>query len=563
MTIEDICVVDSLTKIPLLIPYVCDISHPFNMVSAAARFACDIATPEGRTARCFKKFFKHFIKKHFLPRSKDGFNFQEYLAKSNWSGARKNQLDLLSQFLTHWHAEWSKNKSFIKLEPFDEPKGARGINSYSDEMKIMLAELFNHIDKSTFASETQFDSSGKPCSFFVKGSDPATWPEKLKDMFGWDPVMISDFSSFEAHHHDIFSEAVKYWMIHMMKPFGFTNRHIRLFNKLTRGENFCEFKGCTTKIAERLMSGALWTSSANGVLNLLILSFLFTYRDGLVDFDASHVDSELEKFKIFVEGDDAIATSFKMNEQVRSDLGLKIGGDTSLKISCAPSFGEAAFCQIYTDVSDMTITCDPMRVLRRFPLLERKYMDYRTPYKRALMRAKAMCYKYRFPHAPVVGAYMDLILRLTKHNNADRVSAELGHMKHTVYDFVPKNVFEDFAKPTEKARLFVEKQFGFKVDDQLALESIMDNMTEWGPICYDLSMYTTSNDYLTFKLLSDSPDDAFVPFVGDKGVFNKILNTGSTDKSTRLLYKKHVRDAERDYKGFDEDLSTMVGVNIR
>ena len=43
---------------------------------------------------------------------------------------------------------------------------------------------------------------------------------------------------------------------------------------LMGARNECSFKHVHASVDERLMSGALWTSSANGMLNLLLSSYI-------------------------------------------------------------------------------------------------------------------------------------------------------------------------------------------------------------------------------------------------------------------------------------------------
>jgi hypothetical protein len=161
----------------------------------------------GDEMKLFTEYYREFIALAFQPLRDDEVpGFKQWLDHTSYSGARKNALIKLREEILCHDGKHFAVKSFIKDEFYSEPKNPRAINSYTDESKTLLGALFHAIDKKTFATR-----------FFVKGSNPKTWPQRLEELFGNMPVLTTDFSSFEAHHWGALARVPYYWALHMIR----------------------------------------------------------------------------------------------------------------------------------------------------------------------------------------------------------------------------------------------------------------------------------------------------------------------------------------------------------
>lgn len=449
------CIVDSALAVPTLVPIVPDPDAPENQVVAMVhRAGREMADPDPAEAQLFKRYAQTFIRTHFEPLTKDEIpTFKEWLDKTSYNPSRKQGLTDQRKLMIMISEAIVYSESFIKDESYQEGKNSRGINSYTDPTKTIIGPIQHAIDKKTFKSK-----------WFVKGTAPRTWPRKLREAFGTSPVMETDFSSFEAHHHGINAEVVHYWIMHMIRDCGLDNHFKRLVSRMMLGTNVTKFKSVTATIPQRLMSGAMWTSSANGVLNLLFMSYIngrTMFPHATPEWLATNVD---EFFVGFVEGDDGICRDNAVDESVIARLGI------DLKFETAPHYGAASFCGIVCDPEDDRIVTDPKKVLRSFFSVPRKYMSSGDGVKMGLFRAKALSGKCNFNHAPIVGELYHHVCKKTQHVKGD--TSETIDSRHREFAVLAKSEGLHLVRPevTLSSRILVERRFGIPIYLQCRLE---------------------------------------------------------------------------------------------
>jgi len=367
------------------------------------------------------------------------------------------------------------SKSFLKREPYPEPKNPRVINSPSDASKAWLGWLVYLIDKKTFSSHPAF----------VKGSDPSTWPSKLERCFASNPVMETDFSSFEAHHRGVYSRIVYYWLMHMSRNVG-TNAERRLISRLVLGSNLTVMSCLRARVDQRLMSGSLWTSSANGMLNLLIMNYLVCRTM------QPHMPAELlatvtdQYFQGFVEGDDGICRDVGVSQDLIDGLGLK------LEFERKNHFSDASFCGIVCDPSELIIVTDVLKVIRNFFVLPIEYSDS-TSRQLAMLRAKAMSYSYLYKNCPVIGWLAYHVCFLTRGIDIAPVSTELNWMQKLTLPLAQEyRTYLTLPNISLASRHVVERRFGFSVSEQIEFETKFCQSD--GNICFDLSRFMNADD---------------------------------------------------------------------
>jgi hypothetical protein len=252
--------------------------------------------------------------------------------------------------------------------------------------------------------------------------------------------------------------------MHMVRNLPKANYLKRLLVRMIKGTNVCRFKHVTATIEERLMSGVMWTSLGNGLLNLIIMSYL-SARSKYPNKSVPELAREISNFHALIEGDDGMCRDFPQNENIIADLGIK------LKFNKYDNFGCASFCGQVCDPEERRIVADPMRVLRRFFALPRQYVRARDSKKYGLMRAKALSLKYQYPHAPVVGALCDWALDITRGHSTEGFRAVLeAHKVDILVKATESKVWLEKANPSLQSRSLVQNKFGLSISRQIEIE---------------------------------------------------------------------------------------------
>jgi hypothetical protein len=400
----------------------------------------------------FKACALEYIKT--LPTVKAVPTFHEWIQQAPYSNGRKKYFNEIWKELQHTggRPKFHKSKSFLKWEPYVKGKQSRAINSPSDRCKVIFGPIQWAIDKILFQDK-----------HFMKGKNPKDWPAELLELFGEEEVMGTDFTSFEAHHRGVFSDIGYAWIAHSLRGAPVSNNLKRLYLQQMCGRNECDFRGLKVSVDQRLMSGVMWTSSDNGLKNLLSLAYL-TWA--CPKKDPKDFPEHVRRSRIRVEGDDGIFPKCEIDPKRISDLGMK------LKLDEYQNFRTASFCGIMSDGKQLH--ADPWIFIRKFFLMEPKYQSSKMPTLNALLRTKALSYKYLFNDTPVIGPICQNIVDQTRHLDIRKYtsSTEIGGWKSAF----TKQAINDkiwLRKPnvTAEARAFVAEQFGMDERTQRILET--------------------------------------------------------------------------------------------
>jgi hypothetical protein len=470
--LSDFRMFDSSSGKLAVLPIIPDLNSRRNHMSGIIqRYACDMPDGDRRIRELFALFCKRLIPLKFTPPDLKAFTtlqlFEDWLAHSSYSGWQREKLRRIRNEITHHGIKPQKMKeivdslAFTKWEGWDEPKYPRMINSPSDYTKVLLGPILHAIDKATYAGNGED-------SHFVKGLDPKTWPAMLLDLFGDDTVAETDFTSMEAHHEREMIDVVSFWIRHMMRGMPFLNRERRLIARMMLGTNKSYFSTCTAKIDQRLMSGVLWTSSSNGVLNLMIMLFLKHYHP-LLTLEEMVAAAAADK-KVKVEGDDGITSVRPERAEHMTQLAELMG--FKLKLEPHISFTEAKFCSLIFDRDVLQVLPDPKKVLRKFFLLPPALRDCKESKKRSMIRAKGMSYSYLFHNAPVIGELAHRVCQLTAGLTVNP-SLGLGWMVNLGLEKAladKKTWLLTRPQVDMRSRVLVEERFGVSVNQQLLME---------------------------------------------------------------------------------------------
>lgn len=347
--------------------------------------------------------------------------------------------------------------SFIKDEMYREKaKVTRGINSYKDALKVLLGPYFRAIDKRI---------AGLKCS--VKGMRIEEIPWKEFQLFGFSKVIESDFSTFEAHHRKHMAEIVSFFFAHMIRGLGISNSLKRLLVRLVKGVNKINMGSVRAELDESLMSGALWTSSANTFLNFMIMSYLFLrakYPLETGDELSRRVDSE---FVGLVEGDDGIVLDVGQSPELAEKLGLL------LKFEHREDFTKAHFCGCECCMTaDGPIRMkDPLVFLREFFVLDPKLLHARQSKLDTQLRAKALSGLCLYLNVPVIGPICQKVCDLTR-NLTVNIKSETNSWKRDILAHaISTKIWRRTSIPSEQARLYVAERYGISLSVQLELEN--------------------------------------------------------------------------------------------
>lgn len=451
--IRDIGIVQPNLGGPLLVPYAPSLRSTQNEVAAAIhRFGCEM--PHFHDVEPFVAYACEFIRQNLQPVSVVP-TWEEWIAQTPYSGARRRYFTKLRAEINTATRKTTSVQAFIKAEGYLEPKQPRAICSPSDESKVLLGPVCWAVDKSTFAS----------VPYFVKGTDPRDWPSKLQELFQDGPVTCTDFSSFEAHHRGPMADIIKFWFRHMLRNVEGKRRHLRLIKAMIGERRSIKMPTTDVAVDERLMSGALWTSSSNGLLNLLIMSYL-SLRATHRNVDGPALLQYLPEFRGLVEGDDGITSYVDIDSEDIKRLGLR------LKMERHASFATAGFCSIYCDSASMDTVKDPLKTLRNFFVLPPQLQNAKRMKVLAMLRAKAMSMKYLAGNAPVVGPLADHVLELTRSVAIEPVTDYLSAWERELISRARQSkAWKQKAAVSESARLMVERVFKVSTLEQARIES--------------------------------------------------------------------------------------------
>jgi hypothetical protein len=491
---DSLCVVDvnDCVQLGVFIP---DPVYVYNQIHAVVhRVGRGMPTPTIDVGHDFLRYVTSLCDFIFDPLDDcDVPSFAQWLDHSSYTGKRKTALAKLRASITDLDISDFKCKCFIKYECYDEPKQPRGIYSYTDESKVVVGPTVHAMDKKTF-------QGAKSARFFVKGSDPKGWPDRLARTFHERWVMETDFSSFESHQDGLLAEAVRVWARRMLCKLS-DRRVAEIILAMMSAVNVMEFKCLTAKVIQRLMSGAMWTSSSNSVLNLFIVSYLILRSKFPLADPGFLVEMFKTNFEGIFEGDDGLTVWSPVSDQLIDDLGIV------LKFKVKPTWCDAEFCGITCAKNSRVIVTDPISVVRKFFCLPIRYATSQKK-RRELLRAKAMSYKYLYNDVPIIGELCHKVCELTKSLNV-RKGIVIGTGWRSFVEegrglvCVPPRSRE--MPIDDPVRLCIRDHFGIQPGEQLQIED--DIRRSKGPnIEIDLSRFLDGNDMTHRKYVVDDFD---------------------------------------------------------
>lgn len=523
---------------PLLNSFVpCRKSAKNEIAACIHRFGSKNLNQRPARMRHFVDYCKHFI--HAIPNLHDSDvpEYKKWLSDSSYTGSRKEYFRRLRSTIEMINRKTYQSDSFIKLEGYEKPKQPRAINSYSDVSKTLLGPIVKAMDKKLFTLK-----------YFVKGTNPRDWPKKMFELFGHNPVLNTDFKSFEAHHHGQFAYIGYYYMMHMTRNLTASRELRKMIGDLIMGRNDIKFRCCNVAVDQRLMSGALWTSSMNGLLNLLLMSYMSLCAQH-PNLTGQQLFEKLADFTGLVEGDDGICLDVDIPDVLKDELGLR------LKWEKYKDYSSAGFCSIYCSMGSDAVMKEPLRVIRDIYLLDPKYLGLSVVKKLSLLRCKALSIAYAYPGAPIVTAVCHHILSRTRSLDVRHLVAVLdARTKENVEKALEFRWKDLLVWPTMEDRRVAERNFKISLDEQYRIEEKF--MAAGDVVELDMLSYADDDmlDHAIAHIMEDpksmgKPREDYVD-----PLISKIFSTGRLDASIRVRRREVIPSHFFEYT-FGENVS--------
>lgn len=350
-----------------------------------------------------------------------------------------------------------KLNSFQKDETYPTYKAARAINSRTDAFKVRVGPIFKLIEKELFSMP-----------YFIKHTPVDERAEEIKRELYQEcsKIIGTDYTAFESLFTKEFMETVEFQLYEYMTTEIEDQEWYKIVSTTLSGPNYCQFRDKFTMVVDATrMSGEMCTSLGNSFSNLMAMMFIAE-------------ETKMESLKSRVEGDDGIFTFYGPTPTTKdfAEIGLII------KIDEYETLTEGSFCGIIADQDEMINITDPINALVDFGWTTRQYADASIKTLKGLLKSKALSLAYQYPGCPVLASLAKYGLRMTQDANyylGDLCEYEREIFKQLQDKFKGKIPHKEVGL---KTRLLVEKKFGLSVEDQITIETYLDNKVDLSPL---------------------------------------------------------------------------------
>jgi len=445
---------------------------------ASRRFAREPPKPDPISMERFRVFVARWLKENMTPLGADAdTSFETWITNAPYPLWKKNAF----RKVYYEHAgvitpenivtvktfrgkskksinRYCKVNSFQKDEVYPTYKAARAINSRTDEFKIRVGPIFKLIEKQLFA-----------LPYFIKHTPVDERINEIKRELFQDCCKIigTDYTAFEALFTKLLMDTVEFQLYRYMTTEIEDQDWYEIVTKTLSGENHCQFRDKFTMVVDATrMSGEMCTSLGNSFTNLMCMLFV-----------AQEIGIDKDTIKGRVEGDDGIFT-FYGPTPTTADF-AKIG--MIIKIDEYETLTEGSFCGIIADMDEMINVTDPISSLLDFGWTTKQYAHANLKKRKGLLKAKALSLAYQYPGCPILSSLAQYGLRVSGEKfyvkNLNEYEREIFQQMHEKYMGKVPHKAVGF-----KTRLLVEKRFGLSVQDQLSIETYLDNKKDLSPI---------------------------------------------------------------------------------
>lgn len=490
----------------------------------------------GSALQRFVEFSKLMIVDNFDPVNPDTIESpNEWLENSTYSRRQKNAiLKMAANLPNHVEKDEFLVKAFIKSENYMK-------NDKYPRLILALSPAANwRTGRFIRAIQNQLKSS----RFSIKGVDPKDWPALMQSVLGNEKVVETDYTAMESHHKHQFAQVSRFFILHMLRSVPERNWIQKYISRLMSGTNQIKLPaGLRAELPERLMSGAMWTSLQNWVLNLCLSSFI-ALQSKYPDDDPRQLSQRMGEFHGLFEGDDGIFNCENPDDQLIADLTIK------LKFEQADHYMDAGFCGIRSHPanivdSKLQIVADPLKALVNFFFFQRKFLGMGKSKLLALLRCKALSGMNNYCHCPILGKLYEIILYRTRGRDPRAVIKQFDmHTRDRILNAIENtDVTKIVSRPSPAARILVQERFGISIAVQLLLEDTFETQRHtpsFNPVFDNLLIVPPWMVEHTFKKRLFGDTEVLDAYDIQQEILDIIQKGGHTGKEAGRLKKRDV-----------------------
>lgn len=465
-----------------------------------------------------KRFTYKFCKRHFVP-----CDFDHDFAFMKWVRERAGyplwrQEELIEAYknldtIDEKHA--FVVKCFIKDEKYGEYKHDRAISARRDEAKTILGPFF------------------QPCYDELKKHHSIIKDVPVKDRPGYISEILeipggkyisTDYTAFESHFtRDIMHNVEFVFYKYMLQNVPDKKYFYRLLDEYLAGRNNCQFKRFNLKIDATRMSGEMNTSLGNTFSNLILMLYICEKKHITVDG--------------VVEGDDGL---FRCYPRAPTAADFEEIGFT-IKLQEHSELRTASFCGIVFDEIDKLNVTNPIEYMCSFGWSKLHYVRARRTRLMELLKSKSLSTAFQYPGCPIIQSLAFYGLRMTKHIDISRYLE-----KERSVDMYERTRIEQAIEaykmgeisPVQvpmRTRLLVKELYGVSVEDQLAIETYLDEKQDLSEIKHVSILKYCSHDWQHFFANYVSNDMGNYPVLAVPEYKNELGPYSKFIKFTRKL----------------------------
>jgi hypothetical protein len=408
--------------------------------------------PANFDKRKLRRFVRGWCEKNLTPLDPEvDLSFETWVKNTPYTADRKAELArewTIRNTGDSVNQKHVKIKSFIKDEPYEEPKACRIINSREDYFKCYSGPLFQLISDHVFSHD-----------WFIKTMPVKDRPDAIfNGLFReGSSVVCTDFTSMEAHFTREYFELIENTMYRYMCKNN--QRALAIMNdiiKVLTGDNYLQFNDLFVKVNATRMSGEMNTSLGNGFANLM----LFLY--------ACH-DRKCGEVSGFVEGDDGIfVVDIPENlpdEEYYKRMGWRI------KIVVVDELNKASFCGMVFDPVDRVVVADPMKHIANLGWCPKRYVNAGRAVRLQLLRSKGLSLAHQYNGCPILSALGRRIVQITEDVRIRKSVVESMDLYHRVlYRSYLNDPLPDELPVKDNTRQLVYELYGIDPDSQKMIE---------------------------------------------------------------------------------------------
>lgn len=492
-----------------------DLNHaPSQLAGMVKRVATNMPPILQHNLRRFKRFVKRFCKKYLNELTFDSledFDFTSWIENAPYPEYRKEELrKVFKESLDR--KPITIVKAFTKDECYSLFKHLRGIYARHDDYKVRVGPYAKKFGDKLFKLK-----------WFIKKIPVNERPSKLLEaLTGYDNIFCTDFSQYEATFVKKLM-GLELWVYNWTLRKHPMQKHFNDLFSCMLGTNVIDFKHFTAEIRAKRMSGEMFTSCGNGLMNLLLTMYILEQNG-----------NDLENVGAYFEGDDGIVGCTHLPKaQDYTDLGANI------KIEIPRGINTASFCgNVFDPIAKHNVR-NPLEAAVGFSWISASYLQASHEVKMKLLRVKSMSLLSEYPGCPILRSLAWYGIRNTRQYKPD---SDFIHRNYSKDTYKMEQTLEMFSNFDERnlstitvhpnSRYLVEEMYNIPVSEQLRIEFYLDNLNEIQPLtcftplqsCTDWYIYnrdyvvdyeTTRDKYIYTRtgyntVCFRSPNDQFV-----------------------------------------------------